>query len=241
MNRSPERRATSDTFLREENIMKTIATITVCLLLAGSAAAGLPTIGFAVKGGGHWVEDPRETSRSLQPCYEIEIESPAFWGGHVTLVGSFDGTNLDNDRARDAWTEGETSYDRRQRFEYGLNGGRLGVRLWPWVNGAVRPYATIGGGYYQYEQETQAVTTATWLDPKTETMVTKTFDSTRHTRHDDGFYPFASVGTEMAIGGYSSLTGQAHVLIEAQYAWDADFHGADLGGLSVVAGVRFRW
>jgi len=221
--------------------MKRTTTIIVCLLLAGSAAAGLPTIGFAVKGGGHWVEDPRETSRSLQACYEIEIESPAFWGGHVTLVGGFNGTNLDNERDRQTWTEGDVSYDQRERFEYGLNGGRLGVRLWPWVEGDVRPYATIGGGYYQYEQETRVVTTATWLDPKTGKMVTQVTDSTRHTRHDDGFYPFVGVGAEMAVGGYSSLTGQAHVLIEAQYAWDADFHGADLGGWSVVAGVRFRW
>jgi len=99
--------------------MKRTTTIIVCLLLAGSAAAGLPTIGFAVKGGGHWVEDPRETSRSLQACYEIEIESPAFWGGHVTLVGGFNGTNLDNERDRQTWTEGDVSYDQRQRFVYG--------------------------------------------------------------------------------------------------------------------------
>ncbi len=51
----------------------------VAFLLVSTAAAELPTIGFAVKGGGHWVEDPRETSRSLQACYEIEIESPAFF------------------------------------------------------------------------------------------------------------------------------------------------------------------
>lgn len=210
-------------------------------MLAASAVADLPAIGFAVKGGGHWVEDPRETSRSIQACYEIEIESPAFWGGHVTVVGSFNGTNLDNDRARDAWTEGEVSYDRRQRFEYGLNGGRLGVRLWPWVEGVLRPYVTVGGGYYQYEQNTRTVTTATWFDPELEETVTATADSTRHTRHDDGFYPYVSAGAEVPLGGYSSLTGQAHVLVEAQYAWDADFHGADLGGLAVMVGLRFRW
>lgn len=213
----------------------------VAFLLVSTAAAELPTIGFAVKGGGHWVEDPRETSRSLQACYEIEIESPAFWGGHVTLVGGFNGTNLDNERDRQTWTEGDVSYDQRQRFEYGLNGGRLGVRLWPWAEGDVRPYVTVGGGYYQYEQDTRTITTATWFDPELEETVTVTTDSTRHRRHDDGFYPFASVGAELPVGGYSSLVGQAHVLIEAQYAWDADFHGADLGGLAVMAGLRFRW
>ena len=221
--------------------MQWVMTVVICGMLAASAVADQPGIGFAVKGGGHWVEDPRETSRSIQACYEIEIESPAFWGGHVTLVGSFNGTNLDNDRVRDAWTEGETSYDRRQRFEYGLNGGRLGVRLWPWVDGAVRPYVTVGGGYYQYEQDTRTTTTATWFDPEIEETVTATTDSTRHRRHDDGFYPFAALGAELPVGGYSSLIGQAHVLIEAQYAWDADFHGADLGGLAVMAGLRFRW
>lgn len=38
--RPPKRRATSDTFLREENTMKRTTTIIVCLLLAGSATAG---------------------------------------------------------------------------------------------------------------------------------------------------------------------------------------------------------
>jgi len=218
-----------------------VMTAAAAILLPAAVMAETSSIGFAIKGGGHWVEDPRESSRSLQACYEIEIESPAICGGHITLVGSFNGTNLDNNRARDTWTDGATSYDRRQRFEYGLNGGRIGVRLWPWPRSRVRPYATLGGGYYQYEQETRTVTTATWFDPETEEIVSETSDSTRHTRHDDGFYPFVSVGAELPIGGYSSLTGQAHMLIEGSYAWDADFHNADLGGLSIVAGLRFRW
>jgi len=103
----------------------------VAVLLVSTAAADLPTIGFAVKGGAHWVEDPRATGRAVELCWELEIESPAFWGGHVTLVGGFNGTNLDNERDRQTWSEGDVSYDRRERFEYGLNGGRLGVRPWP--------------------------------------------------------------------------------------------------------------
>ena len=39
--------------------------VLVAVLLVSTAAADWPTIGFAVKGGGHWVEDPREASRSL--------------------------------------------------------------------------------------------------------------------------------------------------------------------------------
>ena len=108
----------------------------VAVLLVSTAAADLPTIGFAVKGGAHWVEDPRATGRAVEPCWELEIESPAFWGGHVTLVGGFNGTNLDNERDRQTWSEGDVSYDRRERSGPCITADwATTTRMWPGPSG----------------------------------------------------------------------------------------------------------
>jgi hypothetical protein len=87
-------------------------------------------------------------------------------------------------------------------------------------------------------------TTATWIetdDEGEEQQQTATTESSRTKRRDRGFYPWLGVGAEIPIGDWSSLTGQTHVLVEAEYEWEKRFSGHDLGGLRLMAGLRFRY
>ena len=211
------------------------------LVAPGAAAANLP-IGFTAKGGGHWIEDPRGGDRELQPCWELEIEGPLWRDGRLSLVGSMVGTKLDS--ARDdgeSWTADSVDYYSRHKFQYSVNGGRIGIRLRPWPNAGWRPYVTAGGAYYQYEEEIWTETTATWYDVDSDAYVTRVDESTRHDRQDHGLYPWAALGLELPVGGWSSLTGQMRLLVEAQYEWEKDYREANVGGLMVMTGLRFRF
>lgn len=51
-----------------------------------------------------------------------------------------------------------------------------------------------------HQGKTSTVTTAPWIDPKTGNPMSEITDGTRHTRHDEGFYPLAAVGAELPLG-----------------------------------------
>ena len=213
----------------------------LALLPAVVCEGEIPSIGFAVKGGGHWVDDPRTGDRELQPAWEIEMESPVLWDGRLALVGSFVGTHLDSTRSSDQWSDGGVDYASRTKSSFDLNGGRFGLRYWPWPSAYVRPYLGGGVGYYQYSREDHTRTTATWFDPEAEEVVSEQTESTRHTRRDKGFYPWISAGVEVPMGGWSSVVGQTRVLVEVVYQSYRRFYDADLGGVRAMAGLRWRF
>lgn len=211
--------------------------IAVAAMATVCSAADLPSIGFAVKGGGHWVADPRDGDERLEPAWAIEVESPGLLGGALSVTGSFAGTHFDSHRpAPTAWSADGVDYRQRRKFQYDLYGGRLGLRWRPWRSDGWQPYVDAGGGYYQYTEETWTETTATWIDEETEEPVTEVDTTTRHKRRDHGLYPYVGAGVEIPIGEYGSLLGQTHLLIEVTHAFDDDF-----GGPAAVAGLRFRW
>lgn len=216
----------------QKRIIRTMGAAVLAVAPAGIAETDLPSIAFAAKGGGHYLEDPRTAEHEVRPYWELEIETPGLWGGPLSLTASLAGTHFDSSRDHDAWSVDDVDYAQSIKHEYDLQGGRLGLRWRP----CPHLYATAGGGYFQYTQETASRTTATWFDPDLEDTVIDTTESTRHKRKDHGFYPFVALGGEWPIGEYSSLIGQTYLLIEGQYAFDPDF-----GGPMLVAGLRFRW
>ncbi|MDI9431979.1 MAG: hypothetical protein QM570_09690 [Planctomycetota bacterium] len=216
--------------------LRTYAAMGTVIGLFVVTAGATDGVGFAVKGGGHWVEDPRKADESLEPAWSLEVESPRLWGSRFSVVAAFCGTHLDSVRTRDDWSAGGVDYDRSIKNEYGFDGARLAVRWRPWVAPGCQVYLTAGGGYYQYDRETITRVTATCIDPETEEFVNETSRSSRHDRRDHGLYPWAGAGIEWPIGEYGSLLGQSYLLLEGLYAVDDDF-----GGPMVFAGLRFRW
>jgi len=215
----------------------------LCLILAVPtfASAGIPSIGFAAKGGYHRIDEPRTGRTTWRPTWSLEIESPHLAHGQLAVIGSIEGTQLRSDRESDTWTYEEVDYSESIKHSFAIDGGRVGIRWRPPCTSALQVYFTAGVGYYQYMQGIRTRTTATWWDAEAEEYVSETTGSTRNRRRDRGFYPFASVGGEVPIGGWSSVLGQTHVLVEADYEWEKRFDDADLGGLRLLAGLRWRF
>jgi hypothetical protein len=211
------------------------------LAMTTSVSAQIPSIGFAAKAGYHRVDEPRRGRTSWRPAWSLEIESPYFADEQLALIGSLDGTRLRSDRDAHQWTHDEVDYAESIKHSFAIDGGRVGVRWRVPRTTPLQLYLTAGVGYYQYMQSIRTQTTATWWNAEAEEYASDTNDSTRNRRRDRGFYPFASVGGEVPVGGWSSVLGQTHVLVEAEYEWDKRFRGADLGGLRLLAGLRWRF
>ena len=222
--------------------MNTRLAVAIALSIASVAAGQMPDVGVAIKGGGHWAEDPRLDDHNLEPSWELEMEGPGWFGGHISLIASLAGTQFDSTRRPgSSWTVSPVDYVERHKHEYSLFGGKLGVRLRPWPKAEFQPYFMGGAGFYQYEEDIWTETTGTWWDAVNGEFVSETTESTRTHRNDRGFYPWLGAGFDLPIGGYSSLTGQTHFLVEVQHEFSKRYHDADFGGWIVLTGLRFRF
>jgi hypothetical protein len=223
-------------------LMRTRLAAVVVLALVSVAGGQMPDVGVAVKGGGHWADDPRQDERNVEPSWEVELEGPWWYSGHIAMIVSVGGTKYDSERpAGMSWTVGSVDYTERYKGEYSLFGGKLGVRVRPWPEADFQPYFMGGLGYYQYEEDFWTQTTSTWWDATEGEYVSETGESTHTNRVDKGFYPWVGAGFDMPIGGYSSLTGQTRFLVEVQHEFSKRYHDADLGGWILLAGLRFRF
>ncbi len=208
-----------------------IAAVFVCSFLS---LVSLGDSGVAIKGGAQFSDDPLTEDSEIIPRWEVEISSPSWFDQRLNLVGSIFAPRIEDNSFSNRWIVDETTMRQFIEEQLYIYDFRVGLSFRRQPKADVCPYISGGIGYFHSAEKTSIAETATVFDAKLGRDVTTIKSKTHNHDRSDEFYPWIAAGVEIPVENMA-------ILAEVQYSAFMNYRGDDIGGIAVVAGVRWHF